>query len=238
MSENGKSQGSGSHARPRPAGSAVLFDFDGTLFFGTARLNGWCFEQALRDMGKPLPTREMLERSVGMTFPDIARLMLGGGDPGETALFTQLVSQRVPDYIRQFVRPDPAVKDMLAALRPQARLAVCSNGTRSYLSLMLDALELTPLLDAVWPWQEGYTKAAAIPELRRRLEAQRVVFVGDRLEDVLCAREAGVPVVGIRNAAFPQEVNGADAVVETPSQMLRAVRRLLALCPSPEARTI
>ncbi len=211
----------------RPQGQAVLFDFDGTLFYGTARLNAWCFEQVLGRMGKAPPTRDKLDRSVGMPFVDIARLMLGSGDPREIALFTRLVFEQVPEYIRQFARPDPQVLDMLASLRPRARLAVCSNAAESYLYPMLEALAIAPLLDAVWPFRQGYTKAAAIPELMRRLGVERALFVGDRLEDVLSAREAGIPVVGIRNAAFPREVDAADAVVESTAQMHRAIRRLL-----------
>lgn len=210
-----------------PRDWAVLFDFDGTLFYGTARLNAWCFEQVLGQMGKAPPTRDKLDRSVGMPFGDIARLMLDSSDPREIALFTRLVFERVPEYIRRFVRPDPQVLAMLASLRPRARLAVCSNAAESYLYPMLEALAIAPLLDAVWPFRQGYPKAAAIPELMGQLGVERALFVGDRLEDVLSAREAGVPVVGIRNGAFPREVDAADAVVESTAQMHRAIQGFL-----------
>ena len=69
--------------------------------------------------------------------------------------------------------------------------------------------------------------AEAISVLAARLAAGRIVFVGDRLEDVSAARQAGVKVVGMRNAAYPWETDEADAVATEPAGMLIAIRALL-----------
>lgn len=207
--------------------NTVFFDFDGTLYYGTAQLNAWCFAGALEAMGLPPPTEEMIHQSVGLTFPQIARLMTGREDAASLGRFEEETFLAVPRYIDRFVRPQPEVKDMLAALSGEAALAVCSNASPRYLYPMLDALELTGYFAEIWAHHEGITKAEAISVLAARLAAGRIVFVGDRLEDVSAARQAGVKVVGMRNAAYPWETDGADAVATDPAGMLKAIRALL-----------
>ena len=207
--------------------SAVFFDFDGTLYYGTAQLNAWCFARALAKMGLPPPTEEMIHQSVGLTFPQIARLMTGREDTETIERFEEKTFLAVPCYIERFVRPQPAVKQMLASLAAEAKLAVCSNASPRYLYPMLDALELTDYFEEIWAHHEGISKAEAIPLLACRLGAGPVVFVGDRLEDVSAARQAGVQVVGMRNAAYPWETDEADAVATEPAGMLIAIRALL-----------
>lgn len=209
------------------AGNAVLFDFDGTLYYGTAQLNEWCFARALENMGLPPATPEKINRSVGMTFAQIARLMTGREDAASLSRFEEETFRAVPRYIERFVHRDPQVENMLAQLRREAALAVCSNASPRYLFPMLEALKLAGLFEEIWAHREGVSKAQAIPLLSGRLCADNVVFVGDRLEDVQAARSAGVAVVGMRNAACPWEVDGADIAVDSCTGIREAVRTLL-----------
>ena len=166
---------------------AVLFDFDGTLFFGTGELNDWCFARALEAMGRPAPTQDILDQTVGMTPIDISRLVLQSDDPALVAEFMDRVYALVPEYIARYVRPSASAQEMLRGLRAQAKL-----------------------------------------EVMRLLGAQGAVFVGDRLEDVESARAAGIPVAGIRNRAYPWEVDGADNVAEDHAQLRENIEALLA----------
>ena len=206
---------------------AVLFDFDGTLYFGTQALNAWCFEEALRAMGRPAPTEEKLNRTVGMTPDAFSRLILDSDDPALIAEFMDRVYALVPEYIAHHVHPSAEARKMLEALRGKAKLAVCSNAHADYLLPMLDALGMREYFDFVWHVHEGVTKAQAIPKVMRELGADYAVFCGDRLEDVESARAAGIPVAGIRNAAYPWEVDGADNVAENHAQLRVNIEKLL-----------
>ena len=53
--------------------TAVLFDFDGTLFFGTTDINYHTFNLALAEMGRPPITREVANTTVGDKIPDVCR---------------------------------------------------------------------------------------------------------------------------------------------------------------------
>lgn len=206
---------------------AILFDFDGTLFLGTPELNTWCFEQALEEMGLAPATPDMIDQTIGMTFRDIACLMTRSRDEAQLRRFEEATFRAVPAYIRSHVREDAGVLAMLDALRPHARLAICSNAASSYLNPMTEALSLRSRMDAIWFHHPGVTKAQAIPILMAQLGAESAVFVGDRTEDIVSAREAGIPVVGIRNRAYPWEADAADAVVTNHAEMTKAILELL-----------
>ena len=206
---------------------AVLFDFDGTLYKGTGELNAWCFARALEEMGLPPADQERIDQSVGLTFRDIARLMTRSESPETLARFERLTFQYVPRYIEGHVRPEKWTAELLDGLKAQASLAICSNAAPDYLLPMTQALDIAGRFDLIWPYHEGIDKAGAIPRIMEKLGAERAVFVGDRREDVTAARAAGVPVVGVRNAVYPRETDGADVAVETEQEMRRAIEALL-----------
>ena len=57
--------------------TAVLFDFDGTLFYGTTDINYYAMNLALADMGRPPISRELANTTVGDKIPDACRRILG-----------------------------------------------------------------------------------------------------------------------------------------------------------------
>ena len=206
---------------------AVLFDFDGTLFFGTPQLNTWCFERALKAMDLPPATPEMIHESSGRTFRQISILMTRTEEQAVLDLFKAETFKALPNYIDEFIRPDPEVHAMLQELRKHAKLAICSNAAPEYILPMLDALKLVSFFDEIWYHTPGRTKAKAVPLLMDTLKVSRAIFVGDRLEDVEAARLAGIPSVGIRNPAYPHETDEADETVMNHQQMQEAILQLL-----------
>ena len=61
--------------------TAVLFDFDGTLFFGTTEINYYAINMALGDMGRPPISMEIANTTVGDKSPDACRRILESDDP-------------------------------------------------------------------------------------------------------------------------------------------------------------
>ena len=206
---------------------AVLFDFDGTLFFGTPELNTWCFERALNAMGLPPATEEMIQESSGRTFRQISILMTRTEEQAVLDRFKQETFKALPNYIDEYIRPNPEVHGMLNELRKHAKLAICSNAAPEYILPMLDALDLVQFFDQIWYHEPGRSKAQAVPLLMDVLQVSSAVFVGDRLEDVEAARLGGIPSVGIRNPAYPHETDAAIETVFNHKQMQEAILRLL-----------
>ena len=206
---------------------AVLFDFDGTLFFGTPELNTWCFERALKSMGLPPATPEMIFESSGRTFRQISILMTRTEEQPVLDLFKEETFRALPNYIAEYIRPNAEVHAMLQELQKHAKLAICSNAAPDYILPMLDALKLVSFFDEIWYHTPGRTKTKAVPLLMETLNVPKAIFVGDRLEDVEAAKQAGIPSVGIRNPAYPHETDTADETVVNHAQMQEAILKLL-----------
>lgn len=206
---------------------AVLFDFDGTLFFDTQKLNTWVFTQVLENMGLQPATQEMINQTVGMKPREIAQLMTRSDNMKVQDAFTAAETELTIEYIARFVSRSESALKMLNALKSKAKLAICSNATAIYMEKMMEKLELGSCFDEIWTYHQGISKAQAIPRVMELLGAQSAVFVGDRAEDVSSAHEAGIPVVGIRNSMFPYEVDGADRIVHNHEEMTKAIEELL-----------
>ena len=206
---------------------AVLFDFDGTLFFDTQKLNTWVFTQVLEKMGLEPATQEMINQTVGMKPREIAQLMTRSDDHAVQDAFTAAETDLTIEYIARYVRCSESALKMLNALKQKARLAICSNATAIYMEKMMEKLELRSCFDEIWTYHQGVSKAQAIPRVMAMLGVQSAVFAGDRAEDVSSAKEAGIPVVGIRNPMFPYEVDGADRIVHNHEEMTQAIEELL-----------
>jgi len=207
---------------------AVLFDFDGTLFFDTQNLNTWVFTQVLANMGLEPASQERINQTVGMKPREIAQWMTRSDDEKVQDAFTLAETELTIEYIARFVERGESAKKMLDTLRPLAKLAICSNATEIYMDKMMDKLELRSCFDTIWTYHQGISKAMAIPKVMEILGVKSAIFVGDRAEDVSSARKAGIPVVGIRNPMFPHEVDGADVIVHDHEEMTKAIQKLLA----------
>lgn len=148
-------------------------------------------------------------------------------EPSLHQCFRQITFQYIPQCIRQFVQPVSELTRILNALCCQAQVASCSNAVAEYLLPMTQALEIDGWFDLIWPYRDGFRKPSAIPHILERLNAEKGIFVGDRLEDVSAAREADSAAVGIRNPVFPNETNDADSTVENHQQMQLIIEALL-----------
>jgi phosphoglycolate phosphatase len=95
-----------------------------------------------------------------------------------------------------------------------------------------------PIVEAVFPGQVALVVGPddlgcqkpdprVLDAVAERLGQRVAVFVGDGGTDVGVARAAGIPVVGVTWGLKPDEVQGADAVIDRTDQLADAVLGLL-----------
>lgn len=95
-----------------------------------------------------------------------------------------------------------------------------------------------PIVEAVFPGQVALVvgpddlgcqkpDARVLDVVAERLGQRVAVFVGDGGTDVGVARAAGIPVVGVTWGLKPDEVQGADVVIDRTDQLADAVLGLL-----------
>jgi phosphoglycolate phosphatase len=186
----------------------VVFDWDGTLMDSTAGI-AESIRNAARDLGVPVPAREVASHVIGLGLRDSLR----GAVP---ALPEQRYAEFVDAYRRHFAVEQqrmelfPGVRELLEDLRASGRLlAVATGKSRRGLDQALAATDLARYFAASRCADETTPKPdpAMLLELLEELEATPggALMVGDTSHDLEMARGAGVDAVAVSYGAHPGE---------------------------------
>ncbi|MGE0239164.1 MAG: phosphoglycolate phosphatase [Parvibaculaceae bacterium] len=185
---------------------AVIFDLDGTLVDTAPDL--WrATNHVLTTAGRGEVSLDQVRAFVGYGARKlIERGFAATGSPLDAANIEPLYEKFVAYYGANIARdsaPFPGCVALLDRLKAQGvGLGICTNKLEGLSVKLIDALGLRPYFDAiVGPDTIGIAKPDPAPyrEALRRMGAEkaRSLLVGDSETDVLTARAAGVPVVGV-----------------------------------------
>lgn len=220
------------------ADATLAFDLDGTLVDTAPDLIG-TLNVLLREEGlAPRPLAEarpfigrgarwLIERGFSAAGHDLPADKIAG-------LFDRFIDHYLA-HIADESRPFPGVREALARVRAAgARTVVCTNKRTDLSRALLDALDLTPLFDAV----VGADAAPAIkPDPRHLIAAvdeaggrvSRALMVGDAATDAGAARAAGAPLVLVSfgYTEIPAAELAPDALIDHFDELPAAAARLL-----------
>jgi phosphoglycolate phosphatase len=201
---------------------AIIFDLDGTLV-DTAPDLGASLNRLLTEHGRATIGADGIRRMIG---DGAAKLVERGfaANGGLPAPLPALVERFLAIYepaIAETSRPFPGVVATLERLRAAGlRLGVCTNKPDEATRRLLEALDLARYFAAV----SGGDVPARKPDARHLLgvverlgaTASRSLMVGDSMNDVASARNAGVAVVVVSfgYTITPAAQLGADAVID------------------------
>jgi len=201
---------------------AVIFDLDGTLVDTVLDL-GDSLNRLLAEYGRAPIRPEEIRRMIGDGAAKLVErgfLAAGGLAAPLPALVKRFLDIYEPAAAARS-QPFPGVPATLARLAAAGRrLGVCTNKPDEATRRILEALELAPYFGAV----SGGDVPARKPDARHllgvveRLGAlpARSLMVGDSMNDVTAARNAGmaVVVVSFGYTTLPAAQLGADAVID------------------------
>jgi phosphoglycolate phosphatase len=194
--------------KPRKKYPLIVFDWDGTLMDSTAGIT-LAIQEAARDMGLPVPAREVASHVIGLGLYDSLR----GAVPS-------LPIERYKDFVELYRKHFhaqqetmalfPGVTEMLEELRAREhRLAVATGKSRRGLEHALQATGLGVYFAATRCADETSPKPhpAMLLELMREsgFEAHELLMVGDTSHDLGMAQSAGVDAVAVGYGAHPLE---------------------------------
>ena len=208
----------------------ILFDLDGTLVDPREGIVG-SIQYALQALGEPPRDPSYLARFIGPPLAETFRTLLGTDDPGRvweaiaayrarfvaTGIHQNIVYEGIREGLCALCDAGLALRVVTSKLGEYAERIVDARGLRSYFVGVHGST-----LDG-----ERTEKGALIRHVlvSEALPPQAVVMVGDRVHDVVGARENGVACVAVRlGYGSPKELDAAD-----PDEIVDTVAELVAL---------
>ena len=205
----------------------AVFDLDGTLnrtdlFSVPAHL------KALAERGITDVTEQKVISTFGERADEYVKILLGEVPQQEARRYLDDVAKYELEYIAQRGRPYDGVPESLAKLRQDGyRIAVCSNSSLRYQTMVLTNLKLMPLVDAIQDLRPGMTKVQTLRLLLEKESPDAAVMTGDRKFDIEAGKENHLPTVGCRYGYNPKEAELADIVIDSGAEIYDAVCRLI-----------
>jgi beta-phosphoglucomutase len=202
----------------------VVWDLDGVLVnSGAAHHAAW---QALGgEINRPF-TDEDFVRTFGMANPDIFRVTWGITDPADVRTWSDRKEGLFRDQARA-LHPLPGAVELVQALRAAGwRQAIGSSAPQANITLLLDVLGLTGLLDAIVsgdditrgkPDPQGFLLAFE----RLGIPPARGFVIEDAVAGVQAGKAAGAQVIAVTTTRARADLiaAGADRVVDALTEL-------------------
>ncbi|MCJ7607003.1 MAG: HAD family hydrolase [Thermoplasmata archaeon] len=166
--------------------------------------------------------------------------MEGTGTTEDEIVVRMAAMDRIMDAVEMErvdeTRPIDGAREVLTLLKRKGiRIGILTRGCQEYAEKALSAAGLKDLVDAVEtrnsklrpkPDPESYFRIASILGVGK----DETLFVGDHIIDADCARNAGVPFVGVLSGSVSREVlleSGSVEVFETVGEMAPWLEEML-----------
>lgn len=216
----------------------VVFDLDGTLIDSRRDLTDSANALIVERGGRPLPEAD-ITRMVGEGAALLVRRALtAAGLPcadADVTRFLEIYSNRLLETTRLY----PGMREALEAVAAEAVVAVLTNKPLAPARVLLDALDLSPFIAMTVGGDGRFPRKPAPASLQYLVAAhgataEATVMVGDTRIDFETAANAGTHLCLARYGFGYEQfdtsrLTGREALVDQPSQIPDAVRRLLEL---------
>ena len=186
----------------------IIFDFDYTLV-DSARgtIDGVNF--AFEKMGLPLASDAAIQKTIGLSLPDILTALAGEAYNKEVDEFSRLFLQRADETMVALAEFYTGIPETVKALQElDIQLAIVSQKRREYIQGILrseNLLEAFPVIvgggDAPYkPNPEGLL--LAVSQTHSALE--HCLYVGDSQTDAETARRANIAFIAVLSGVTPR----------------------------------
>lgn len=210
---------------------AVIFDIDGTLL-DSVDLHAQAWQEAFRKFGHDI------------RFEDIRRQIGKGGDQLLPVFLSQQELKQIGDELKEYrsrlfkekylpkVKPFPGVRQLFEKIKANGQqLALASSAKGDELkdferiANIEDLVEVeTSSADAERSKPHPDIFEAALDRLRKKVNREEAIVVGDSPHDAEAAKRAHLRTVGVLCGGFPETelwAAGCIAIYQGPEDLLR-----------------
>jgi phosphoglycolate phosphatase-like HAD superfamily hydrolase len=190
------------HEQQRRGG--VLFDVDGTLL-DTNYLHVAAWWEAFRERGHDIRCAD-IHRAIGLDSGELIQRVIGKPDP----TVSDAHSRHYAPYLGRMRRLPGARELLLATARLGLKVVLATSAKGDEVDLMLDALGARTAISAVVS-SSDVDQAKPDPGIIERALSEsgtargRAVMVGDTVWDVIAARRARMPCIGVLSGGIAAE---------------------------------
>ena len=204
----------------------VVFDLDGTL----NRTDLYAVEvhqQVQKSLGLPVLDAATIISMFGARSYDCARVLMPGASEEVQKEYYRRTGELELELMKKKSGAYQGTAEMLDTLHQMGcTTAVCSNASSRYINGVLECISLKEKIDTIQPLEYGLSKVDNLRKLIERLNPSMAVMVGDRIFDLEAARGNHIPFIGCSYGYCPKEIEGADIVAASPSEIPAAAEEL------------
>ncbi|MFA6132300.1 MAG: HAD family phosphatase [Patescibacteria group bacterium] len=200
---------------------AVIFDLDGTLVDSEAVwTKAWT--KALKKHEKqydPALQKHLMSKPAKENFSFLTQTYDLSIEPDEFGRDVVAAYKEIEES--EGVSPKPGVEDFLRALKAAgAKIAVATSASRAYVERLFDRLGWTSMFDTIVSTEEVPNGKPAPDVYLKAVEKlgcdkDGCVAVEDSPNGAASAKAAGLPVLGIIDKRYNDELPGVDDVTES-----------------------
>lgn len=204
----------------------VIFDLDGTLY-KTHETIIPSTQRAFDDFGLPIPSKEKILAHVGEAIEDYCEKLA----PETNTRQRKNLIDKIHFYEEQLVLEKERLFDGIfgiieSLIAHDYTLAICSNGSQRYIINVLNACGVFDKFKVIKGKDGKKSKVLLIKEIYDELKPEEVVVVGDRLNDIVAAKENNITSIGVTYGYGVNEVQSADFIARNPLEIVGHVSRL------------
>lgn len=203
----------------------VIFDLDGTLLCTHRHLTK-AVNETLREYGFSGVDDGKIKPLIGESSEAFYKNIAPGCKNMDNFISTFREKERLA--LRENGQLYGGVVELLSRLRREGfNLAICSNGSREYIELALNAVNIKNMFQYIYSSQEFISKVEAIHALMIASQHKNVVMVGDRYYDLRAAQLNHIPFISaMYGYGTANEMADSSFTAETPKDIFSLVMQL------------
>ena len=204
-----------------------IFDLDGTLY-KTESATIKAVDRALKECGLSPPDGKFVRSLIGETMENFCRRLVPHLSEDRLDNLREKISIYEKELIPTHAELYGGMRNILNELTETGLpAALCSNGSRRYVDLVLDACRVRDKFAYVRTNDVKTSKGELVRELLNESGYTKAVMIGDRIHDFRAAAENNVLSVGVTWGYGGGETAEADFCSNNPDDILKIIYQCL-----------